>query len=159
VLPDFQDITSRIAEEPSWHDEHGTPRYGEFHPRDLGVYDDSALLVEIRCQACGQRFLVGQGFSSFDRIDSALRAAYFDTGHKEPEILSPEDFLRRRAEFFHYGDPPRHGSCSGNTMNCVDHRIVQAWLQDKKWPGAGHDERWLRWPEIEGDLELPDWAR
>ena len=28
----YEDITSRIPESPSWYDQNGTPRYGEFSP-------------------------------------------------------------------------------------------------------------------------------
>ena len=32
----YDDIKSRVAEEPSWYDENGTPRYGDYgHVRTL----------------------------------------------------------------------------------------------------------------------------
>ena len=52
MLPDYSDIRSRITEEPTWFDARGVPRYGEFSPRMLGVYDMYALLAEIECQMC-----------------------------------------------------------------------------------------------------------
>ena len=58
--PDFSDIIDAVGREPLWfYDWTGVPRYVAFSPDELGVYDHYALLVEIACQSCGRRFLVG----------------------------------------------------------------------------------------------------
>lgn len=57
--PTYDDITGRIAEAPSWWQEGGVPRYGEFSPdRSSSIYAREVALVEIACQACGTRFKV-----------------------------------------------------------------------------------------------------
>jgi len=58
----YEDITKRLGE-PLWYDDHGVPRYDEFHPSMLDVYADFAALSEIACQSCGRRFKVGVPWS------------------------------------------------------------------------------------------------
>jgi hypothetical protein len=152
MLPDYHDITSRIHEQPFWYDGHGTPRYGEFNPEALGVYDDAALLVEIECQSCSRRFLVAEGSSSMDRMRWAWEKARLAKDDRESEYLDALTWLARVAKSFHYGDPPRHEGCVGDTMNCLDRRIVQAWMRDRD---LQFGKSWLRQPKFEGDMELP----
>jgi hypothetical protein len=105
----FDDIRSRIAEPPAWFDSNGTPRYGEFTPGACpNIYADEVALVEIGCQACAEKFLVETHHSIMD----------FGTGWQLA--------ARIRDECVHYGDPPAHG-CVGDTMNCLDLRVVQYW--------------------------------
>ncbi len=116
MLPSYDDIRSRIAEPPLWHDRHGVPRYEPFKPQMLGVYDDFAVLAEIACQRCGRRFLVGGGWTRFDVFADPI-------AERTPTGL---------AERFGYGDPPRHsagdqGRCAGETMSSDVVRIVEAW--------------------------------
>lgn len=60
---DYEDIRSRIAEEPSWFNEDGVPRYGKFHPSNLSnIYSHEGALVDVACQSCGHLFKVA--FSS-----------------------------------------------------------------------------------------------
>ena len=91
----YRDILDRINEEPSWYDENGTPRYGEFAP-DMcpNIYAHSVVLLEIACQSCGRRFRVEM-----------------NEGPWLPSDIPPKNW--------HYGDPPAHG-CVGDTMNCDD---------------------------------------
>lgn len=116
MLPAYHDIRSRIADPPTWHDRHGVPRYEPFHPSLLGVYDDFAILAEIACQWCGQRFLVGGGWTRFDVF-------------ADPIV---ERNLEALATSFDYGDPPRHnaeakGECAGATMSSETVRVAEAW--------------------------------
>ena len=136
MLPSYSDITSRIAEGPSWHDANGVPRYETFAPAMLGVYDDFAVLAEIACQACGRRSLVGAGWTRFDVF-------------ADPII---ERTLADLVESFDYGDAPRHdykemGRCAGETMSSEMVRVVEAWEKVAL--------EWLRVSEYESALGLP----
>ena len=116
MRPSYADILLRIAEPPLWHDRHGVPRYEPFAPQMLGVYDDFAILVEIKCQRCSRRFLVGGGWTRFDLF-------------VDPIV---ERNLTSLAASFDYGDPPRHDvgpmcRCAGETMSSDVVRIVEAW--------------------------------
>ena len=99
----YEDIRSRISEEPTWYDDNGAPRYGEFVP-DLcpDIYTHQVVLLRIACQACGEQFDVEMHGKWFANI-------------KQPSKL-------------HYGDPPRHG-CVGDTMNCEDLAVLQVWYK------------------------------
>lgn len=102
----FDDITSRIAEPPSWWDSNGTPRYGEFEPRQCpNIYSHAVGMFLIACQACGERFTV------------EMHADIFDHRLKTPPAK------------WHYGDPPNHG-CVGDTMNCEDIAVLEFWTRD-----------------------------
>jgi hypothetical protein len=142
MLPDYADIKDAIPVGPLWWDGHGVPRYAPFAPDMLGVYDHIAVLYEIECQSCGERFDVGVGWAEYS----------FVWGHEKPVLHDIAD----KCTQFHYGDPPRHG-CAGDTENCIDLEVKQAWVQNKEW---GPDQpRWIRRPELEGALDLPDhWA-
>ena len=104
----YEDIRSRIAEQPSWYDSNGAPRYGEFEPSMCpNIYARQVFLLRIACQRCGEQFLVEMNSGWFNKI-------------YEPRIL-------------HYGDPPVHG-CVGDTMNCDDLEVVQVWnREDCEW--------------------------
>jgi len=135
MLPDYFDIIKR-AGTPDWYDNHGVPRYGEFNPDMLGVYDKFAVLVRIACQACDQEFLVGCGYRDYEfRFSGDIH----------------ENSLEEITKNFHYGDPPRHGlTClAGDTMNCIDLVILEAWEKDSTW-------EWVRRTELEGQIE-PRW--
>lgn len=152
MLPDFADIRSRITEEPTWYDGQGTPRYGPFHPEDLGVYDDCALLAEIACQDCGRRFLVGEGSSPMDRVrrDAEYKGATSENppDHPGPWTFHAGIFLTWWTEKFHYGDPPRHG-CVGDTMNSEPLRIVEAWMHASITGLLSTGIRYIRQPDLE----------
>ena len=128
MLSDYADIRSRIPAEPLWFDEHGVPRYDPFTPGLAGIYGDWAVLMEIACQACSERMLVGFTVQKF-RI------------HEENQLPQPSG-----PGAWHYGDPPRH-ECpgAGETMNCEDLRIVEFWRRDLDEPRL----EWVRCPELE----------
>jgi len=116
MLPSYRDITTRIAEPPTFFDDNGVPRYEPFTPELLGVYDDFALLAKIACQSCGRQFLVGCGWPRFNVF-------------QDPII---ERTLANLVRGFDYGDPPRHSTpdnnrCAGETMSSDLVRIVEAW--------------------------------
>jgi hypothetical protein len=50
---------------------------------------------------------------------------------------------------FHFGEPLRHGGCVGETMNCEDLRVVEAWEQEKE------HYKWMRRGDLE--KEIPYW--
>jgi hypothetical protein len=117
---DYEDILERIDMAPFWYDENGTPRYAPFHPSmSPNIYARQVTLLRIQCQACHLRFMVEM-----------------NTG-----IWGGETLPRN----LHYGDPPRHG-CIGDTMNCEDLAVLEAWNK------AGLGE-WERHPEHEGLID------
>ena len=148
MYPLYKDIL-RLAhaagQEPQWWDQNGTPRFDEFAPDQQGVYDNFALLVEIECQSCAQRFLVAGGWTRYD-----LWANSHGSG-------PAENTLEDLADRFHYGDAPHHdyvsknytGGCAGTTMNSIPRRIVEAW-ERKKFD-------WERREDLEGPIDPPDW--
>lgn len=128
MLPDYEDIKALTQQPPHWYDDHGVPRYAPFDPSMLGVYDHIAVLAKIGCQGCDQQFHVGVGQPRYTIWQPT----------PEPNTLA------KLAGRFHYGDPPRHGGCVGETMNCLDFRILEAWEQDVDW---------VRQPAFEVELE------
>jgi hypothetical protein len=123
MLPSYADIRALTDVEPIWFDHNGVPRYAPFHPRLLGVYDCFAVLAEIECQSCGRHLLIGEG--------RPKRSIHFF--HDDPEVI--EYSLAALAQHFVFGDPPRH-DCpgAGETMACIERRIVEAWeRQSDKW--------------------------
>ena len=99
----YQDITSRIAETPTWYDANGTPRYGPFTPEMCpNIYSNTVVLLRIACQSCRQHFDVEMHSDWFAAI-------------KNPKNL-------------HYGDPPVHECAGGGyTMNCDDIAVLEVW--------------------------------
>ena len=121
----YEDITSRISEEPRWYDENGVPRYAAFHPTYCpDIYANQVVLLRIACAGAGCR-------------------REFDVEMHNDGPLCP--FLTR--EMIHYGDPPAH-HCpyGGDTMNCDDIAIIECWHR----PSAGE---WERHRELEGLME------
>lgn len=121
----FDDITSRIKEEPSWFDANGTPRYGKFEPDACpNIYAKEVLLMDIGCQNCHKRFLVEQHFAGF--FDSQSLS---DALHKYKQRTRGVNDMAP----LHYGDPPAHG-CTGDTMNCDDFGVIEFWKKsDFEW--------------------------
>ncbi len=119
MLINYNDIKSRINEEPKWYTPQGVPRYCDFRPEETGIYSKYALLVEIECQACRKRFMVGEGYTR-ENFNAIING-------DEENFLND---LNKILAFYHYGDPPRH-DCErgGETMNCHDIRFVEVWEQ------------------------------
>lgn len=124
MLVDYSDITSRLGH-PLWWDRHGVPRYEPFRVGMQSVYADVDGLMEIACQACDQRFLVGFTWSQGRAFLDWARLRALSKDVPQPEFS---------ADGLHYGDPPPHG-CSGDTMNCIDLRIVEWWKRNgtREW--------------------------
>ena len=116
MLPSYADIRALTDQAPIWFDERGVPRYAPFHPSLLGVYDRYAVLAEIECQSCGERLLVGVGRPEH---------LFCRTNGKTEIVVQSLDWL---AKDFVFGDPPRH-DCpgAGESMSCIERRIVEAW--------------------------------
>lgn len=118
----YEDIRGRIAEEPAWYDENGCPRYGEFTPeRCPDIYSNVVVLMEIACQHCRGVFWVEMA-----------------AGWLTKQLHPPRKW--------HYGDPPAHG-CTGDTMNCEDVSVLQAWHRE-----SGGSE-WQRRSDLEGECD------
>ena len=109
--PSYEDITSRIAEAPSWWQSGGVPRYGEFTPeQSSSIYAREVALVEIACQGCDTRFRV---------VFDADQTAQFQ-GEGLAEAI--------RDCTLHYGDPPNTGCCAaGASMNSIPIAVVEYW--------------------------------
>ena len=67
MYPIYRDLRDKLGE-PIWHDEHGVPRYAEFHPSLLGIYDDWAVLFVVRCQSCGMCFDCASGLATMSEL-------------------------------------------------------------------------------------------
>lgn len=132
----YEDIRKRIAEEPLWFDENGTPRYDPFKPGMASdIYAQAAALVEIACQSCGQRFMVAFSVGSW---------VGWRDGEMKPGTVSMRKAITE--QLLHYGDPPRHDCTGGgDTMNCEDLRVLEYWERE--------DMEWKRVPEFERSLE------
>ncbi len=107
----YEDIISRIKEEPTWYDNNGTPRYGEFHPDKCpSIYSSHVGLFRILCQDCNKSFMVEMHSSIW-----GFRAEH-----------PPQKW--------HYGDPPIHG-CVGDTMNCFAIEVREFWTKEslREW--------------------------
>ena len=133
----YADIRGRIAENPTWWDEHAVPRYCRFTPDTVAnVYAREVALVEIACQGCGERFLV------------AWSRARHEIGQAEDGKAWVRETVPFDPQRFHYGDPPNAGCCApGPTMNSTPLRVVECWRRDTSF-------EWVRQPEKEvGILE------
>ena len=151
MLSDYSDITSRLGE-PLWWDPNGVPRYEPFKPRAAGVYIKACVLVDVRCQACPKTFKVCVAFDLMKKFDGfPQRSAY----------PNDECFMNALGYLVHYGDPPRHapqdsmdGCISGDTMNSVPIKIIEAWEK------VGSPlPQWRRIEELNDARCLPCWAK
>ena len=138
MLRDYSDITDQLGD-PQWWDDNGTPRYCEFSPTLATTTNDRYVaLAEVECQGCDRVFRVSIG-NPAGRI--------FDEW-KPTELPTAESTNR-----FHYGDPPRHGYCHGDTMNCLTLRILEFWELDSQLLERafrdGSTNPWRRRPELE----------
>lgn len=130
----YADITSRIAEQPTWYDEHAVPRYERFSPgAQANIYADRVALVLIACQNCRREFRVCMSESPMDRLPFEGRVPVSIEHDIQEGIL-------------HYGDPPNADCCpSGPSMNCLDLRVVEFWRRV--------DHVWVRDQYLEVGLE------
>lgn len=133
MVPDYDDILSRISEAPLWWDANGVPRWCEFHPTaSSNTYAREVALLRIACQGCGREFDA--------EINWWEQSRHWNGDRMEP-LSTPA-----RLKELHYGDPPNVGCCpAGRTMNCIDLRILQFWSRERV--------KWERCPELEIELE------
>jgi hypothetical protein len=125
----YEDILSRIAEEPVWFDEYGVPRYCEFAPTKVAnIYSHETALAEVTCQVCKRSFYVA--FSKYNWPSGTIA-----------------DAIRSRA--LHYGDPPNVRCCGNMHMNSEPRRVVEYWRLDGR--------EWRRDHSLEVDIR-PDWV-
>jgi hypothetical protein len=118
----YRDILQLAKGVPLWHDQNGTPRYLPFEPSLCpDIYSHTVVLAEIACQDCGRKFAVEMHAGTWDWRGGAMPSKW------------------------HYGDPPVHG-CVGDTENCEDLAILEAWHRE----GIGD---WRRHPEFEGLID------
>lgn len=148
----YNDLRSRISEEPKWYTREGYPRYCFFKPQETGVYVQSALLVRIACQDCRQEFLVGEGFDryNFDALityNMLQKVSGIKTELTEEQIEGSRLDIRKIARSYYFGDPPAHG-CVGDTMSCDELEIVEAWERDTE-----KSFEWVSIPELIGKIQ------
>lgn len=114
MYPVYRDIREKLGT-PLWHDSHGVPRYAEFHPKFLGIYDDYAALFYVQCQACSQLFPCASGTPKYQFT-------------KTPHVIENiENFLD---EYVGWGDAPWHDEdkqCSGTTMSTSIVKLLSVW--------------------------------
>lgn len=134
MKPNYYDIIEKLGE-PLWWDEHGVPRYIEFHPElasDIGA--KYVALLEVACQDCGKIFKVASS------VDPFYYRLY------EREIHFPSS---KSAGSFDYSDPPLHfEKCvAGYCMGSIPVRILEFWVRENWRIG------WVRKPEYEVEFE------
>jgi hypothetical protein len=138
----YEDIRTRIKEEPKWFDCHGVPRYEVFTPEQSpNIYAEEVVLIEISCQDCRSKFLVEMNWWSMIKRIFNRHSESFSTVMRQYLALPDKD---KHYSPVHYGDPPAHG-CVGDTMNCYDLKIVEFWKKD--------NFTFKRVPEYEIELE------
>ena len=120
MLPNYEDILSRIAEPPRWFDEQGVPRYCDFAPRRIAnIYARECALVAIECQSCGRPFIVAldTGTANSNVISSP--------GH-EPPWRSLAEIIRSHQ--IEYRDPPNVECCGvGAMQTSITRRVLEYW--------------------------------
>lgn len=152
---DFEDITSRISEQPSWWDSNGTPRYGDFVPKACpNIYAEEVALLLIRCQNCHKEFKVEMHMDMLQRVDrfAALKASGKVQDEDAKEVVKHFTLAVWIKEgVIHYGDPPRHDyteCAAGQSMNCEDIKVLEYWRKDQ-WD-------WVRDSSLEIDIVMPE---
>lgn len=82
----YADITSRILEEPSWWQEGGIPRYGQFEPgQSTGVYTHQVALEQS---------------AHIPRVDEQIREGTIEYGDPKRSLLPrrPLDDVRAHSD-------------------------------------------------------------
>ncbi|ARQ08391.1 hypothetical protein NXC12_CH00295 [Rhizobium etli] len=134
----YKDILDRIAEQPTWFDDYGVPRFGDFSPEDLGnIYASEAALAEVSCQGCGRMF----------------KGALTEVFASKSLGLNDEIRLSR----VDYGDPPNVYCCgAGPTMSSVMHRILEYWSRDYEASMNWQRDTTFEGPIAEEPVDPPD---
>jgi hypothetical protein len=149
----YDDILSRIPEEPQWWDEHAVPRFCLFEPRLCAdIHCSEAVLAEIACQNCGKLYRVALSRGEWVAEQKGRRLC--------DDIVSST---------LHYGDPPQGCCNTGASENSIPRRVVEYWrrhhpenLDASANPRRVIDSKayheWRRDPSFEIEI-APDWAR
>jgi hypothetical protein len=115
MYPVYRDIRDRLGA-PLWCDNHGVPRYDEFHPKYLGIYDDYAALFLVQCQSCHQTF------------PCAIGSRRYRINNNQMHVLNDiYDFLE---QYVSWGDAPWHDNnvqCAGTTMSSSVVKLLSVW--------------------------------
>lgn len=106
----YDDIMSKIPEEPTWFDENAVPRYCSFHPSCVAdIYAHNCALVKIACQNCEHQFLVSMSWSF-------------------PWHIKRDGPPDRLLAGIGYGDPPNVCCCAaGPTMTSDVLEVLEFW--------------------------------
>jgi len=120
MLPNYEDIISRIAEPPRWFDEQGVPRYCDFAPRRIAnIHARECALLAIECQNCGRPFVVALD-------DRAANRKVISRPGQEREWRTLADIIRSHQ--IQYRDPPNVECCPvGATMTSTTRRVLEYW--------------------------------
>lgn len=166
---DFADITSRIEEKPTWYDVNGTPRYGKPSPAETNLYAEESIAVVIGCQGCYEEFLVVYDASNYEHdwvcvghsIDG--EPGWKKTNEWKMEVKGCTLIADAKiGDPPHYGDPPRHNGCAGDTMNSYAIRTVGYWKK-QSWKDARENGEVLELPPYSFTscnwVGSPDWAK
>jgi hypothetical protein len=115
MYPIYRDLRDKLGK-PEWHDQHGVPRYAEFHPKHLGIYDTYAALFLVQCQACHRTF------------PCAVGSPHYLLQNNEVVMLNDIfAFLEREVS---WGDAPWHdddSQCAGTTMSTSVVKLLSVW--------------------------------
>lgn len=175
MFPRYDDVTSRITEQPTWYTIEGYPRYGEFKYAECSIYAYYSILMLIECQDCGKEFHIGQDFDHFDifehliivdnqEIWAPMRYAVYANivETQEAKIIARILTLESLVKNWAFGDPPNHG-CVGDTMGSIERKSVQVWdIRYGKKVEEGLVKEFgvpTRIPELEGLDLTPEWAK
>ena len=142
----YEDIMSRIPEEPIWFDEHAVPRYIPFAPREAAnIYARFVALLLIACQGCGREFRVAMSQSSmgryggFDRDGALIQHPAMDDAFASGNVG--------------WGDPPNVSCCgAGPSMSSEARQVLEFWESARSLD-------WQRRPDLEAVDVTPEWAR
>lgn len=133
MYPTYSDIRDKLGT-PTFHDSNGVPRYEDFHPDMLGIYDHWAVLYHIQCQSCEQNFPCAVGMYWGDvycKSKPEVRQAMLTMDRSDP--MQALKLMPR------WGDAPWHElddglMCSGVTMCTSVHEVLEVWHRaDGDW--------------------------
>jgi hypothetical protein len=131
---DYSDITDLLGE-PNWWDDHGAPRYCEFTALRATIYKKYVAFAEVKCQGCDRIFRAASARPEGEHLVSEWTPTKLPTAS---DIGS-----------FHYGDPPRHDDCIGESMNIYTLRILEFW--ERADDAKLYENPWRRRPDLEFD--------
>ena len=139
---EYRDIIER-AGPPDWWSPGGVPRYGEMSPDEIDVYATQAAFYRIRCQGCGEPFIVAASWSLMQATMEHMNRVGAIEDVSQLALTSIRAQLEQ-GEGLSYGDPPNIRCCPpGPTMSSEFSEVI-AYYERKQ----GTLE-WIRVPEVE----------